>query len=61
MKFALEQGVDAVSQSFVESAADIQAVRDAARSLGEHPLIIAKIERAGPWSTSMKSSPPPTA
>jgi pyruvate kinase len=46
LKFALEQGVDAVSQSFVESAADIQAVRQAARELGGDPFVIAKIERA---------------
>jgi len=44
--FALENGVDAVSQSFVESAADIQAVRKAAADLGYHPFIIAKIERS---------------
>ena len=47
MAFALEHGVDAVSQSFVETAADIAAVRDAARALGYRPFIIAKIERAG--------------
>jgi pyruvate kinase len=47
MKFALENGVDAVSQSFVENAADIHAVRDAAAALGYRPFIIAKIERSG--------------
>ncbi|BAX79970.1 pyruvate kinase [Labilibaculum antarcticum] len=46
LKFALENGVDAVSQSFVETAADIENVRKAARSLGKDPFIIAKIERA---------------
>jgi pyruvate kinase len=46
MKFALENGADAVSQSFVENAADIQAVRDAAAVLGYHPFVIAKIERS---------------
>jgi pyruvate kinase len=46
MKFALENGVDAVSQSFVESSADIQAVRDAAAALGYRPFVIAKIERS---------------
>ena len=46
LKFALENGVDAVSQSFVESAADIEAVRLAAEALGYQPFIIAKIERA---------------
>ena len=45
LRFALEQGVDAVSQSFVESASDIEAVRSAAAALGKTPFIIAKIER----------------
>jgi pyruvate kinase len=45
LKFALEHGVDAVSQSFVETGADIKAVRKAARDLGHDPFIIAKIER----------------
>jgi pyruvate kinase len=47
LKFALENGVDALSQSFVETAADVNAVRKAAEELGFHPFIIAKIERAG--------------
>ena len=47
LKFALENGVDAISQSFVETAADITAVRQAARGMGYDPFIIAKIERAG--------------
>ncbi len=47
LKFALEKGVDAVSQSFVERASDIEMVREAAKALGHSPLIIAKIERAG--------------
>src|SRR5262249_53686036 len=46
LKFALEQGVDAISQSFVEGRADIDAVRQAANELGRQPFIIAKIERA---------------
>ena len=46
LKFALETGVDAVSQSFVERAADIEAVRKAAADLGHHPFMIAKIERS---------------
>jgi len=45
LEFALKNGVDAVSQSFVETAADITAVRKAAHDLGKHPFIIAKIER----------------
>jgi pyruvate kinase len=36
LKFALENGVDAVSQSFVESPADIEAVRKASADLGHH-------------------------
>ena len=46
LKFASENRVDAVSQSFVEKAADIEAVRKAAADLGYYPLIIAKIERS---------------
>jgi pyruvate kinase len=46
LEFALKAGVDAVGQSFVERAADIQAVREAAAKLGSQPFIIAKIERA---------------
>lgn len=47
LRFAVEQDLDAVSQSFVESAADVEAVRQAASALGYTPFIIAKIERAG--------------
>jgi pyruvate kinase len=46
LEFALEHGVDAVSQSFVERAADIHVVRAAAAKVGKQPFIIAKIERA---------------
>ena len=46
LKFAVENGVDAVSQSFVEKAADIERVREAAAALGRVPFIIAKIERS---------------
>ena len=45
LKFAVENGVDAVSQSFVESKEDIMAVREAAKEFGRVPFIIAKIER----------------
>jgi pyruvate kinase len=47
LAFALENGVDAISQSFVENANDIAAVRKAAADLGHDPFLIAKIERAG--------------
>lgn len=46
LKFAAAEGIDAVSQSFVESGADIKAVRQAADALEYHPFIIAKIERS---------------
>jgi pyruvate kinase len=46
LKFALEYGVDAVSQSFVESAADICTVREAVHELGRETFIVAKIERS---------------
>jgi pyruvate kinase len=45
LEFALAHGVDAVSQSFVESGADIDTVRAAAAALGKMPFLIAKIER----------------
>jgi len=47
LEFAAEQQLDGVSQSFVESAADIRAVREAAHQMGYDPFIIAKIERSG--------------
>jgi pyruvate kinase len=46
LRFAAEQGIDSVSQSFVESAADISAVREAAAALDYNPFIIAKLERS---------------
>jgi pyruvate kinase len=46
LKFALRHGVDAVSQSFVATAADLIDVRETARQLGYSPFIIAKIERS---------------
>jgi len=46
LEFALHQGVDAVSQSFVENAGDIEAVRDAATAAGKRAFILAKIERS---------------
>jgi len=46
LEFALENGVDALSQSFVETAADVEAVRSAAKAIGKQPFLIAKIERA---------------
>jgi pyruvate kinase len=46
LDFAISHGVEAVSQSFVESGADVHAVRDAAAARGAKPLVIAKIERA---------------
>ncbi|GAB4484493.1 MAG: pyruvate kinase [Thermodesulfovibrionales bacterium] len=46
LAFAAEEGLDAVSQSFVETGADIRAVRQAADALSYHPFIIAKIERS---------------
>src|SRR3954452_5000728 len=45
LEFAMGAGVDAVSQSFVERAADIEKVREAAAQLGGRPFVIAKIER----------------
>ncbi|PID84968.1 MAG: pyruvate kinase [Chloroflexi bacterium] len=47
LKFAAEQQLTAVSQSFVLGAADITAVRQAASKLNYNPFVIAKIERSG--------------
>jgi len=46
LEFAIKAGVDAVSQSFVERAADIEKLREAASGFGARPFVIAKIERA---------------
>jgi pyruvate kinase len=46
LEFALDTGIDAVSQSFIECAADIEAVREAATKIGRQTFIIAKIERS---------------
>jgi pyruvate kinase len=46
LEFALERGLDAVSQSFVERGSDIEAVRAAAEAAGKRPFIVAKIERS---------------
>jgi pyruvate kinase len=45
LRFAARHGVDAVSQSFVACAADVDAVRTAAHALEYQPFIVAKIER----------------
>ncbi|MGE5208120.1 MAG: pyruvate kinase [Alphaproteobacteria bacterium] len=46
LECAVREGVDAVSQSFVERAADIEAVRKTAGKMGAQPFVIAKIERS---------------
>jgi pyruvate kinase len=45
LEFALQQGVDAVSQSFVETRGDMDSVRAAAEAAGKRPFLVAKIER----------------
>lgn len=45
-RFALENGVDALSLSFVEKQEDIAELRQMAAELGYNPFIIAKIERS---------------
>jgi pyruvate kinase len=47
LSFAAAEGIDAVSQSFVDKAADLDALRAAAKAMNYQPFIIAKIERAG--------------
>jgi pyruvate kinase len=51
MQYALEQGVDAISQSFVTNAQDVVDVRNAAKEMGYDPFIIAKIERSSIYDT----------
>ncbi|MFN2159799.1 MAG: pyruvate kinase [Anaerolineales bacterium] len=46
LQFAAEQGLDAISQSFIQESSDIETVRRAANELEYFPFIIAKIERA---------------
>jgi len=46
LNYAKEQRLDALSQSFVATAADVEAVRQAAEAIDYHPFIIAKIERS---------------
>lgn len=47
LKFALQHGVDAVSQSFVTNKEDILDLKKAAKEMGYKPFVIAKIERSG--------------
>lgn len=46
LEYAIKHGVDAVGQSFVETADDVRALREAAAAFGKQPFVIAKIERA---------------
>jgi len=46
LAFAAEQGLDGISQSFVERVHDIEVLREAAASLDYDPFVIAKIERS---------------
>ena len=46
LEFAAAQKLDAVSQSFVSGADDIEAIREACAALDYQPFIIAKIERS---------------
>ena len=45
LRFGLEQGVDLVAMSFVQTAADVQAVLAVMRDAGRSVPVIAKIER----------------
>ncbi|MES9942195.1 MAG: pyruvate kinase [Candidatus Thiodiazotropha sp. 6PLUC7] len=45
LEFALQAGVDAVSQSFVSHGKDIEDLLAAANECGRRPFVIAKIER----------------
>ncbi|MGC8736275.1 MAG: pyruvate kinase [Dissulfurimicrobium sp.] len=45
LAFAADEGIDAVSISFVRDETDIKYLRDAASTIGYDPFVIAKIER----------------
>jgi pyruvate kinase len=45
LAFAEEQGLDAISPSFIQDAADLVAVRHAAMEMSYAPYLLAKIER----------------
>ena len=47
LAFAAAQQLEAVSQSFVATAADLRELRKAAQALKYDPMVIAKFERAG--------------
>ena len=47
LEYALTQGVDAVSQSFVSSASDVQDLRAAMEQMGRQAFVVSKIERKG--------------
>jgi len=55
LEFALREGVDAVSQSFVETAADIEAVRAAAGAFDGRRSSSRRSSAPGPSSTSTRS------
>jgi len=46
LHFALDQGVDAIGESFVQGPDDVMALREAAAGEGYDPFVIAKIERS---------------
>jgi pyruvate kinase len=46
LEFAAEQGLDAVSPSFIQDAKDLEVVSEAAKELNYAPFLLAKIERA---------------
>lgn len=46
LAFAARQGLDAISPSFIQDAADLDAVRQAAAEMDYCPFLLAKIERA---------------
>ena len=61
LKFAAEQGIDAVSQSFVESAKDIEAVRTAADAMGYILSLSPRSSAPTPLTISTAYWPQPTA
>jgi pyruvate kinase len=61
LEVALQAGVDAVSQSFVERASDLQALRAEAARLGADPSSSPRSSAPAPSTTWTRSSPRRTA
>jgi len=60
LRVGLEQGIDYLGLSFVRSAEDVRAARGHIERLGGHVPVIARSRPRRRWTTSTRSSTPPT-